>query len=73
MYRPHIVRFALMIYETYRYSLAEQIEIVRAKDRYSPRYRAAALRHIAIDAPLSVTLGRPFAERRRLVRRYYGI
>ncbi|CAE6967723.1 hypothetical protein [Paraburkholderia domus] len=73
MYRRHVVRFSLMIHETNRFDESELLDIVRAKDCFSPRYRTAALRHLVMDAPLSVTQGRPFAERRRLVRRHYGV
>lgn len=35
--------------------------------------RAAGLRVLIARAPVSVTLGRPFAERRRLVRQHYAV
>ena len=73
MNRQRILRFGLMLYGTSGLSHDALIGIVKAKRRYSTHYRAAALRHLVIDAPLSVTGGRPFAERRRLVRRHYGI
>lgn len=47
--------------------------LVRDRARYSPLYRSAALRHLVCDAPLEVTGGRPYAERRRRVRQHYGI
>ena len=47
-------------------------EIVGEK-RYPPLMREAALRWLVHSAPLSVTQGAPFAERRRYVRRYYGV
>jgi hypothetical protein len=40
---------------------------------YSPWVRAAALRNLTCQAPLDVTLGRPYAERRRLVRKHYNV
>ncbi|WP_158244555.1 hypothetical protein [Paraburkholderia rhynchosiae] len=49
------------------------ITIVRACDCYSPMFRAAALRHIVMQAPLQVTGGQPFAARRRAVRRFYQL
>ena len=47
-------------------------EIVREK-RYPPLLREAALRWLVHSAPLSVTQGAPFAQRRRCVRRFYGV
>ena len=47
-------------------------EIVGEK-RYPPLLREAALRWLMHSAPLSVTQGAPFAQRRRYVRRYYGV
>ncbi|OLL27190.1 hypothetical protein BTH42_34065 [Burkholderia sp. SRS-W-2-2016] len=49
------------------------LRIVKSKKRYSPHYRAAALRLLVVAAPGSVTGGRVFAERRRRVRIHYGI
>jgi hypothetical protein len=49
------------------------VKIVRAKHRYSTHYRTAALRCLVGAAPLAVTGGRPFAERRRRVRRHFGV
>lgn len=40
---------------------------------YPPRVRAAALRILVDRAPIDVTKGRPFAERRRLVRKHYKV
>lgn len=37
------------------------------------RVRAAALRNLTCEAPLHRTQGRPYAERRRIVRKYYKI
>ena len=73
MNRQRILRFGMMLYDTSGLSQDALIGIVKSRLRYSTHYRAAALRHLVIDAPLSVTCGRPFAERRRLVRRHYGI
>jgi hypothetical protein len=72
MYRYHVVRFSRLINETSHFNESDLLLIVRSKDCYSPRYRAAALRHLVMCAPLSVTQGRPFAERRRMVRVHYG-
>jgi len=46
---------------------------VIADKGYSARLRAAALRVLTAIAPIEVTQGRPFAERRRLVRRHYKL
>lgn len=73
MNRHRIVRFAMLVYATYGLPRETLLGIVKAKRRYSPHYRAAALRHLVGDAPLTVTGGQPFAERRRRVRSHYGI
>lgn len=73
MNRQRILRFARMVHDTYGLSHELLVHIVRSKDRYSVHYRTAALRHLVMSAPLDVTGGRPFAGRRRLVRRHYGI
>jgi hypothetical protein len=73
MNRERILRFGMMLYHLYGMSNDELVRIVKSKKRYSTHYRAAALRHLVIDAPLSVTGGQPFAERRRRVRRHYNI
>lgn len=65
--------FYRLVHETYGLAEAELLVIIRAKGVFSPRYRAAALRHLHRIAPLDVTQGRPFAEARRLVRRHYGV
>lgn len=73
MNRQRIFRFSLMIWQTCGLPREDLLRIVKAKRRYSTHYRAAALRHLVGDAPLAVTGGRPFAERRRLVRQHCGI
>lgn len=73
MIRQRILRFGMQMFHTYGLSRDELVRIVKAKKRYSAHYRAAALRHLVADAPLSVTGGQPFAERRRRVRRHYGL
>jgi hypothetical protein len=73
MIRERILRFGMQIFHTYGLSHDELVRIVKAKKRYSAHYRAAALRHLVSDAPLSVTGGQPFAARRRRVRRHYGL
>jgi len=49
------------------------LRVVRSKEAYSALMRAAALRHLVAQAPIEITQGRPFAERRRLVRSYFKI
>lgn len=73
MNRERILRFGLMIFQTYGLPQEALVHIVKAKKRYSTHYRAAALRNLVGDAPLSVTGGQHFAERRRRVRRHFGI
>ncbi|MFL9988487.1 hypothetical protein [Paraburkholderia sediminicola] len=73
MTRERILRFAMMLYQLYGLSNNELVRIAKAKRRYSTHYRAAALRHLVIDAPLAVTGGQPFAERHRRVCKHYGI
>jgi hypothetical protein len=46
--------------------------IVREK-RYPPLLREAALRWLVHAAPLAVTRGAPFAQRRRYVRQFYEV
>ncbi|MFL9911978.1 hypothetical protein [Paraburkholderia sp. RL17-337-BIB-A] len=73
MNRERILRFGLMIFQTSGLPQEALVDIVKAKKRYSSHFRAAALRNLICDAPLSVTGGQPFAERRRRVRRHYGV
>jgi hypothetical protein len=73
MYRERILRFGKMIFQTYALPREVLVQIIRSKTHYSAHYRAAALRNLIGHAPLSVTGGRPFADRRRLVRRHYGV
>lgn len=73
MNRQRIFRFGLMVWQTYGLPHEQLLKIVKSRTRYSTHFRAAALRHLVAEAPLSVTCGRPYAERRRRVRRYYGI
>lgn len=52
----------------------EQLMFVLARpDRYSPVFRSAALRNLVARTPVNVTQGRPYLERRRLVRCHYGV
>ncbi|WP_157497518.1 hypothetical protein [Diaphorobacter sp. J5-51] len=54
-------------------SIHQLVRVIQSKDAYSVKLRAAALRNLVCTAPLEVTLGRTFCERRRLVRAHYGI
>lgn len=49
------------------------IRVAKATQQYSPLMRVAALRNLVATAPVEITQGRCFAERRRLVRSHYGI
>ncbi len=49
------------------------VRIAGAADQYMPRVRAAALRNLVAEAPLEVTKGAPFAQRRKAVRLHYGV
>lgn len=73
MNRERILRFVRQMYQLYGLPHAELLRIVKADTCYPPQYRVAALRHLVCAAPLSVTGGRPYAERRRRVRKHYGI
>jgi microcystin degradation protein MlrC len=73
MNRERILRFNMQMFHLYGLPKDELVRIVKAKRRYSAHYRAAALRHLVVEAPLAVTGGLPFAQRRRRVRAHYGI
>lgn len=49
------------------------VRVASAKNQYSPLMRAAALRNLVASAPVEVTKGRCYLERRKLVRAHYGI
>jgi hypothetical protein len=51
----------------------EQLLAVIREPRYPPLLRLAALRWLVHWAPLDVTKGAPYPQRRRLVRRHYGV
>ncbi|PVX85757.1 hypothetical protein [Paraburkholderia unamae] len=72
-YNERRAQFHHLVYVTYELSESQLLAVVRAKDAFSVRYRAAALRHLHRLAPLDVTQGRPFAEARRLVRRHHDV
>lgn len=49
------------------------VRVASAKGNYTSLMRAAALRNLVASAPLEVTKGRCYLERRQLVRAHYGI
>lgn len=64
-------RFMLHVRTT---SVLPAYHLVRiARSPYSPQMRSAALRNLVCQAPIEVTLGRPYPEKRRLVRAHYGV
>ncbi|MFM0027456.1 hypothetical protein PQR70_14455 [Paraburkholderia madseniana] len=73
MNRERILRLSMTLYHLRDLPDDQLVRIVKSKNRYSTHYRAAALRHLVAGAPLAVTGGQPFAERRRRVKRHYGI
>lgn len=73
MNRERILRLGMQIYLLHGLPDQELVRIIRAKHRYSTYCRTAALRCLVGTAPLAVTCGRPFAERRRRVRHHFGV
>lgn len=65
-------RFFAAIRQTYKLPASELVRVVRERG-YTLRMRAAALRSLTCSAPIEVTLGRPYAESRRLVRAHYQV
>ena len=65
--------FFAFIRETHTLPVASLRTIVANKAHSSPRYRAAALRNLMQASPSVLTQGRPFAEKRRIVRLHYGV
>lgn len=49
------------------------VRVANAKEQYPPLMRSAALRNLVGIAPLEVTKGACYSERRRAVRAFYGI
>lgn len=69
---PHESFFGY-IRNTYGLSNEQLNAIVNNKAGYSAMFRSAALRNLTFGAPLEITGGRPYAERRRAVRAHYNI
>lgn len=55
-----------------RYSTEQLLAVLRER-RYPPLLRLAALRWLIYWAPLDVTQGAPYLQKRRLVRLHYGV
>lgn len=72
MLTRRLTRLITFVHGLSRQQPEELQGIVREK-RYPPLLREAALRWLVHSAPLSVTHGAPFAQRRRYVRRFYGV
>jgi len=72
MLTRRLTRLSTFIHGLSRRQPQDLQEIIREK-RYPPILREAALRWLIHFAPLSVTQGAPFPERRRSVRRFYGV
>lgn len=66
-------RLTLLLRDTRNAHSDTLIQVVREKHRFTPLLRVAALRELIGRAPVEVTLGRPYLERRRLVRQHFGI
>lgn len=66
-------RFMALVRDTYKQPTHALVAIIGAKDRYSVRLRAAALRNLVCSSPVELTQGRCYFAKRRLVRAHYGI
>lgn len=66
-------RFFQLIRQTYPLQQYDLLRVIRARDKYSPKLRAAALRNLVATSPLHVTQGRCYAERRRLVKEHFEL
>lgn len=68
---PRARSFGRALLRLHGHSLDQLLVIV--KQNYHVIHRLAALRWIVSKAPLSVTMGAPYLQRRRLVRVHYKI
>ncbi len=66
-------RFFFYVRQTYGLAEDELVRVIRASEQYTPALRVAALRNLVAIAPISVTQGRCYAQRRSLVRAHYAI
>ena len=64
--------FQASIRASYGLSCKQLLQVL-SNNTGTSRFRAAALRNLVACAPLEVTRGRPFLERRRLVRKHYRV
>lgn len=74
MTRSHrLMTFSRAIMLVYGRGIDELVQIVRNRGRYQIIYRLAALRCLVARAPLEVTHGAPYLQRRMAVRRHYRV
>jgi hypothetical protein len=73
IFRQRIFDFSRLVAQSYGLSADQLVAVIKARDQFTVRMRAAALRNLVCSAPLAVTQGRPYAERRRLARAHYGV
>jgi len=66
-------RFMQHVRTTYVLPRFHLLRVIRSAKSYSPLMRAAALRNLVCSAPIEITRGRCYSERRRLVRAYFGV
>lgn len=66
-------RFFLYVRQTYGLGADELVRVIRASEQYTLSLRVAALRNLVAIAPISITQGRCYAQRRRLVRSHFAI
>ena len=72
MFTKRIQRLAEFI-QGLRTSTTDELKSIVHERRYPLLLREAALRWLIHSAPLDVTHGAPFGERRRYVRQHYGV
>jgi len=66
-------RFMRCILLLYPLCAEDLREVIREERAHTPVMRAAALRLLVGQSPLSVTMGLPYFARRRLVRTHYAV
>lgn len=70
---PRRQRFFRLIAQAFKLETHELLAILALRHDSNVLARAAIVRVLVARAPVSVTLGQCFAQRRRLVRRHHGI
>jgi hypothetical protein len=65
-------RLAVLSTGLRKYSTEGLLSVIRER-RYPPLLRIAALRWLIYRAPLDITKGAPYLERRRYVRQHYAV